>query len=239
MKAIILAAGRGSRMGALTEEKPKCLVELGGKTLLSRQLAACREAGIKDIGIVTGYKKEAFASLPLTRFDNPRWAETNMVRSLQCAGEWLAEDNCIVSYSDIFYEPDAVRLLTARAAPISILYDVNWRAQWEARFADVLTDAETFRIEGERVTEIGNRAARIDNIEGQYMGLLHFTPEGWRKVSDFLTALPTQTADRLSMTELLQKLIAAGVEIIGVPYGGSWGEIDSADDLNVFQRAFA
>ena len=58
MRALILAAGRGKRMNFLTEDKPKCLVMLKGRTLLDWQLKAIREAGIEKIAIVTGYKRE-------------------------------------------------------------------------------------------------------------------------------------------------------------------------------------
>ena len=63
MKAIILAAGRGTRMKALTEEKPKCLVELDGQSLLEKQLGALRQSGIEDIAIVTGYRRELLIPL--------------------------------------------------------------------------------------------------------------------------------------------------------------------------------
>ena len=72
MKAIILAAGRGSRLKNLTDERPKCLVELHGKALLDWQLEALREAGIKKIGIVTGYKRELLARQDLVQFYNHR-----------------------------------------------------------------------------------------------------------------------------------------------------------------------
>ena len=104
MRAIILAAGRGSRMKSLTDERPKCLVELRGKPLLEWQLWALRDAGINEIAIVTGYKRELLAERGLVEFFNPRWAETNMVSSLACAEAWLVADTCIVSYADIFYE---------------------------------------------------------------------------------------------------------------------------------------
>ena len=113
MKAIILAAGRGSRMKNLTDERPKCMVELHGKSLLEWQLQALREAGVDDIAIVTGYKREMFSQWKLKEFHNPRWAETNMVSSLACAYEWLEAEPCIVSYSDIFYDATAVTSLMA------------------------------------------------------------------------------------------------------------------------------
>ena len=95
MKAIILAAGRGTRMKALTEEKPKCLVELDGQSLLEKQLNALRQAGIEDIAIVTGYRRELLIPFNLVEFHNPRWAETNMVTSLACAEQWLQSEQQI------------------------------------------------------------------------------------------------------------------------------------------------
>ncbi len=89
MKAILLAAGRGSRMKELTDARPKCLLELRGKSLLDRQLEALRKAGISEIAIVTGYKRELLADRGLVEFHNPRWADTNMVSSLASAQEWL------------------------------------------------------------------------------------------------------------------------------------------------------
>ena len=80
MRGIILAAGRGSRMGSLTQKLPKCRTVFNGKELIQWQLGALREAGIKQIAIVRGYLKETF-TLDLTYFDNSRWDDTNMVRS--------------------------------------------------------------------------------------------------------------------------------------------------------------
>ena len=144
MRAIILAAGRGSRMKALTSDKPKCLVELRGHSLLELQLDALREGGVSEIGIVTGYRRELLANLGLVEFHNPRWDETNMVSSLECAGAWLEAGPCIVSYSDIFYSADAVRSLINCPALLAVTYDPTWLALWTRRFGDPLLDAETF-----------------------------------------------------------------------------------------------
>ena len=109
MRALILAAGRGSRMGALGDVRPKCLVELDGRPLLDRQLAALRAGGARDIGIVRGYRRDMLERPALTCFDNDRWSETNMVMSLACAAEWLRAGPVIVSYGDIFYRGDLIR----------------------------------------------------------------------------------------------------------------------------------
>jgi choline kinase len=237
VKAIILAAGRGSRMKSLTDERPKCLVELRGKPLLEWQLESLRAAGISDIAVVTGYKRELLAERGLSEFHNPRWAETNMVSSLACAESWLQGEPCIVSYSDIFYSPVAVQSLINSDATLAVTYDPNWLQLWTERFGDPLLDAETFRLTAAHtLAEIGNKPQSVDDVQGQYMGLLRFTPEGWAEVVRLRAKLSPQQRDSMHMTNTLQRVIDAGrVPIEAVAYTGEWGEVDSSEDLSVYQ----
>jgi len=236
MKAIILAAGRGSRMKKLTDESPKCLVKLGGKTLLDWQLDAFKNAGISQIAIVTGYKREFLANRGLEEFYNARWAETNMVSSLACANAWLMEGPCIVSYSDIFYCIRAVTLLMEKPMPLAITYDPNWLALWTRRFGDPLLDAETFKLNLDNtVSEIGNKPKSVEEIHGQYMGLLRFEPEGWVEILRICAALTSVESDRIHMTWVLQKIIESGkVSVNAISYNGEWGEVDSVKDLEAY-----
>jgi len=238
MKAIILAAGRGSRMKKLTDERPKCLVEVKGKTLLDWQLVALREAGINQIAIVTGYKRELLAGRGLKEFYNARWAETNMVSSLAYAQEWLQAEPCIVSYSDIFYSAQAIKSLINSESTLAVTYDKNWLDLWKQRFDDPLLDAETFRLNSDNtLAEIGNKPKTVEEVQGQYMGLLQFTPQSWDEILRIRTKLSSAECDRIHMTGALQKVIEAGrVPIEAVPYELTWGEIDSADDLMAYQN---
>ena len=140
MKAIILAAGRGSRMGDLTEEFPKCRQKLHGKELIQWQMDAITEAGISEIGLVRGYMADTF-DLPIRYFENYRWNQTNMVSSLMAADSWLEKDLCITSYSDIVYSSDAIRRLIESNGNIVITYDPNWQELWTSRFTNPLEDA--------------------------------------------------------------------------------------------------
>jgi len=241
MKAIILAAGRGSRMKEMTDDRPKCLVELRGKPLLEWQLAALRKAGVDEIAIVTGYKRELLANLSVKEFHNPRWEETNMVSSLACAQEWLQAEPCIVSYSDIFYEASSVESLIASQSGLAVTYDPHWLKLWEKRFGDPLTDAETFRLNQDNtLAEIGNRPKSLDEIQGQYMGLLRFTPAGWQELVRIRAGLTDAQCDKMHMTGTLQKIIEAGkMPIEAVTYEYEWGEVDSADDLAAYQSDLA
>ncbi|MFZ0923968.1 MAG: phosphocholine cytidylyltransferase family protein, partial [Candidatus Acidiferrales bacterium] len=162
MRAIILAAGRGSRMGPLGEGRPKCLVELEGKPLIARQIAALRRGGADEIGVVRGYRAELIDFPGLSFFTNERWAETNMVMSLVAAASWLRLSPVIVSYADIFYRSELVRGLAGAPGPLVISYDRAWRGLWNRRFTNPLADAETFCIDkAGQLLEIGGKTKRV------------------------------------------------------------------------------
>jgi L-glutamine-phosphate cytidylyltransferase len=237
MKAIILAAGRGSRMKTATEDRPKCLVELAGHSLFSLQLSALRAGGVDQIAVVGGYRAEKLVRPDVKLFKNARWSETNMVMSLAAAADWLKGSTCLVSYADIFYPAATVRRLAMLQGPqLTIAYDPNWRALWEARFTDPLSDAETFQMtDGNRLVEIGARATSLDQIEGQYMGLLRFTPESWAAVEALLNELDAARRDKLDMTSLLSLLLQRDVDIRAVPTDAGWGEVDSESDLAYYE----
>jgi choline kinase len=239
MRAIILAAGRGTRMGTLTNERPKCLTPFRGRTLLDWQLGALRQAGIRHIGIVRGYQSHRIDTEGTTFFENAHWERTNMFASLCRAAEWLEEEACLVSYSDIVYSPEAVRLLAETKEAISLTSNLNWRALWQERFADPLSDAETFRTDEEGwLTDIGRKPASIEEIAGQFMGLLKFTPEGWAAVKRVTGACGSEEIDRMDMTGLLSRLIADGVRIRAIPYDGLWLEVDSESDLRLSESRY-
>jgi choline kinase len=228
MKAIILAAGRGSRMGRLTDEQPKCLMRINEIPLIEGQIASLQLAGIQDIGIVTGYKAQTLQGYGTHRFHNPRWADTNMVHSLLCAQEWLQRDSCIVSYSDIFYGPKIIENLMKVDAEIAIAYDPNWLDLWSKRFEDPLDDAETFRInEDGYILEIGKKPKTIEEVQGQYMGLLKFEPSFWARE---MIAIPL----KMDMTSYLGRLLDLGRSVKGIVNEEAWGEVDRKEDVGVF-----
>jgi len=227
-------------MLALTEDRPKGMITLAGRTLIEWQLDALRGAGLDMIGVVGGYMASALERYDFSgRFENPRWAATNMVRSLETASDWLDRDTCVVSYSDIFYGVDSVRRLIAANGDIVVPYDPNWRWLWSRRFADPLSDAESFEvtIDG-RLLDIGGKPTSLDAIQGQYMGLLKVTSSGWRSLAGVLQGLDPMRVDRLDMTSLLKLCLQAGVPICAVAIGEQWGEVDSEADLQLYEDLF-
>jgi len=238
MRAVILAAGRGSRLRHLGGDRPKCLVELEGKPLIVRQIAALRRGGVDEVGVVRGYRAEMIDFPGLCYFSNDRWAETNMVMSLAEAASWLRSGPVIVSYGDIFYRSELVRGLAAAPGPLVISYDRAWRRLWARRFADPLADAETFRTNAAgHLLEIGGKTSRVEDIEGQYMGLLKFTPPAWSAVEALLGTLDAPTRNRLDVTGLLRRMLTRNEFPIGTfPTDGQWGEIDNPEDVALYQE---
>jgi len=152
-----------------------------------------------------------------------------MVYSMTQASEWLSADECIISYSDIFYTPDSIKRLMLANANLAITYDPNWLELWSRRFSDPLQDAETFLEENGKLTEIGNIPQNIEEVQGQYMGLLKFSPFGWSGVKSFLKGIPHENLD---MTSLLSLMIEQDTFVQTVPVAEEWHEFDSISDLN-------
>lgn len=232
-RGLILAAGRGRRMGACTDEHPKGLIQLNGRPLIDWQMTALREAGAAQIAIVRGYRGEAL-EFDATYFENTRWSETNMVASLVVAADWMRAETCLVSYADLVYPPRAALALASATADIAILYDVHWRALWQRRFSDPLCDAETLRIDRHGgLSEIGARPESLEEIEGQFMGLLRITPAGFESLLTRYMKLATARRDQLDVTALLDLAVKGGEFIQAVAYDDWWCELDSPRDLEV------
>jgi|LakMenE01Jun11ns_1017448.scaffolds.fasta_scaffold9904950_2 choline kinase len=238
MRAVILAAGRGSRMKEMTSSQPKCLIRIQGKSLLERQIESLNGAGISEIAIVTGHYGHLLKGRTSETFHNPRWHATNMVTSLECASEWLSQHTCVVSYSDIFYSKVAIDLLMRCDEHIGILYSVNWLELWTKRFGNPLLDAESFSFNDlGYVTEIGKSPNSVEEIQGQYMGLIYLTPCGWNQMKLALSQFAESERDKLSMTHLLQRIIDNGtMPVMAIPYSGEWGEVDSESDLKIYEK---
>lgn len=236
MQGLILTAGRGSRMRAFTRTGPKCLLAVGGATLLDRQVAALRNGGVERLGVVGGWRIESLYGRGIEVLHNTRWEETTMVESLCRADAWLAADTTLVSYGDIAFSPATARRLAGCAAPLALAYDRDWYGLWRRRFADPLEDAETFAVDGDgRVVDIGGRPRRGERIEGQYIGLMRWTPTAWARFGSVLRELQATEAGRhVDMTAALRRLVRDhGAVIAGVPVEGPWFEFDSEHDVEL------
>ena len=237
MKVVILAAGRGSRMGVLTSDSPKCLTKIGQVSLLSHQLSALKNAGMNEISIVRGYKAEMINPDNVALITNNRWASTNMVSSLLVAEDWVGDSDVIVAYSDILYTSKIISELSIMTDDLVVASNQNWLHDWQKRFANPLEDLETFKVGASgSLLEIGGKPENLSEIEGQFMGLIKLSCAGWHSFLKFIKSNESDKVDKLDMTSTLSLYIASGAIVKVLDIYEPWFEFDSESDLRSYLK---
>lgn len=234
MRAIILAAGEGTRLRPFTNYLPKCLVSIEGVSTLELQLKLFRKYLIDPI-IVVGYLADAIKKFSNNLVINKDYASTNMLYTLFEARNFFDED-IIISYGDIAYSDNTLKALIEDKEEISLTIDKNWKEYWSKRYDNPLDDLETLIINEGKVIEIGGKPSSYDNIQGQFMGLLKIS----KTKIDLIKSIYDECCDlglinnknykKAYMTDFLQELIGRGITIKAVEINDPWIEIDSVSD---------
>lgn len=247
MKAIIIGAGRGSRLRHLTEEIPKTLVPILGRPMLDSILEALAAGGFRrsDVVFICGYKAEVIrAAYPdLTYVENKGWESNNILLSLLCAREHL-KGGFVSTYADIVYRPEAVADLVRSPHAITLVSDTDWRRRYAGRSQHPETDAEKLRAEGDRVVELSRRIAS-ERATGEFIGVMKQTAEG---ASAFLSAFDEAEAEfagrefregrsfeKAYLIDLLARMIERGTPVHQVTTHGGYMEIDTLQDAELSQ----
>ena len=235
-RGIILAAGQGTRMSNYKD--PKSTLKLKKNyTIMSNILTNYRKNYINEIFIVTGFKSKAFNKYNAKKIINKDWKKTNMFKSLLCADKILNKFPCVVSYADIVYDYSAIKLLIKAKSDIAICYYAKWLTLWKKRFINPLSDVEVFKLsEKNYLKEIGTKPKNLKEIEGQYMGLLYFTPKGWKKIKKISKKININKINTASMTEILNIAIKNGANIRAVKYKNYFAEMDSPRDYGILKK---
>jgi len=146
MKAIILAAGEGKRLRPLTNDIPKCLVKLFGKSILERQIEIYKKSNVTEIVIISGYKREKIQIPNIQEYHNKNFDSTNMLETLFCAENEL-KDSVIISYGDIIFEKKILDLLINSKEDFSVIIDKKWKEYWFTRMDEPVKDAESLKLD--------------------------------------------------------------------------------------------
>ena len=247
MKAIIVAAGRGRRLGPETAELPKCMVAVAGKPILHRQLEAMRAAGASEFVIVRGYLGERIQApgFSLRFVENPQWPTNNILASLLFAAAEMNED-FLFSYSDIVFAPAHARLAAASTAPVGLVIDRRWKDTYVGRVHHPISEAELASVKespaGPAVDRVGKTVVPADEAVGEFTGLAKFTAAGaaalravWTRALAGGLEAPFGRAAHLRqayLSDALNAMADQGTRLAPLFIDGRWREIDTEEDLS-------
>lgn len=241
MKAIILAAGQGTRLKKYTENLPKGMLEFDGKTIIERQIETYRRCGISDIIVVRGFAADKITYTGVKYYENADYANTNMVESLMAAKQEF-DDDVIVSYSDILFEEGMLKRMMESENGFAVAVDENWQEYWQARYGKVDFDTESLSFdENGNITELGLEAPKLEDIDARYIGLLKFSKNALEIIMEIYDKdyevyqdrpwkQSGKTIRKAYMTDLLQAVIESGKHVKAVKFKNGWIEFDTNED---------
>jgi L-glutamine-phosphate cytidylyltransferase len=251
VKAIVIGAGRGSRLRHLTEEIPKTLVPILGRPMLDGILDALAAGGFRrsDVIFIAGYKAEVIQERypDLTYVMNTEWERNNILASLLYAREHLA-GGFVSTYADIVYRPAAVEALVRSPHDLTVVCDTAWRRRYEGRSQHPETDAEKLRAEGDRVIELSRRISS-EQAAGEFIGVMKASPAGAaRLVRAFDEARAIyagkefregRSFEKAYLIDLLEHMLRQGEAIHRVDTDGGYMEIDTLEDASLAESWWA
>jgi choline kinase len=246
MRAIIIGAGRGSRLKSMTDHQPKCYATVGGRRILDWTLETFERAGLKEKVFIGGYQFDRIRSdYPQLSFaHNADWANNNILLSLFHAEQFMC-DGFVCAYSDILFRDSIVRDALNHPADIVLCVDTHWRNRYADRSQHPEQDAEKLTVSGDRVTRI-HREISSDSAQGEYIGVARFPARGaallcehFHRIRASYTGKPWREAKVFAKAYLIllfQEMIEQGVAIHMVPTHGDYMEIDTEEDYALANR---
>jgi choline kinase len=227
-KAVILSAGKGSRLLPLTAERPKCLIELNGRSLLEWQLDALSESGIADMVVVTGFRDDLVDAVAARREGvrtvfNPFYHVADNLGSVWMARSEFGCDTLLLNGDTLVSPALLATVLRAETGPIAVTVDE--KADYDADDMKVLR-------EGDRLVRIG-KALAPGEYNAESIGLLAFRGEGPRLFADQVERMMRQPdGTRRWYLRAIDALASAGADVRTVSIKGEeWQEVDFPEDV--------
>jgi len=248
MKAIFIAAGKGSRLGTLTNDLPKPLVDVNGKSIIERQINLLYKKNINDIVIVTGYKKEKFTFKNIEYVFNPNFLTDEQAGSLMRAREKFSGD-VLIMFGDILFDEQILEQVLNANGPISIAIDKNWKKSYLERNDNPIDKADKVLLKNNKIVQVSAKQIDADLNEdtGELLGIMKLSSEGSKILIEHYEKLENnhigkfhdaESFKKAKFVDILQELISTGIDINPIVISGNWCEIDTPDDLTRAKKIF-
>lgn len=227
MKAILLAAGRGSRLKPFTDTTPKSLLQIGNTSLIERMVGILRKTGIDDISIVVGYLKESFfRTFPsgVKFYVNDDYLNTDQGGSLLKAKAEM-NDNLLLIAADLLCPESVYRAAIENDSPICLAIDIR-----EDCYDDTI---EKIILENGKIRMVGKTNVPNDRANGEFLGMTKLS----RKMAPVFAEVLEQSLaqnKKTQVVQIIQKLIDRGEEVAYVRCVEPWCEVDDPD---IMERA--
>ena len=246
MKAIILAAGEGSRMCKLTQNIPKPLVNVNGKSIIERQLSILKQNDILDIIIVTGPHHEKFNFKNVVYVNNLDYKKHDTLGSLMTARDYI-NDEIITTYADQIFEEKILKSMTEFTGDIGIAVDLDWEKNYVNRDQHPKSEAENVLINGNEILEIRKNISECKKNEkiGECLGLMKLSRKGSKIFLDKYSELEishqgkfhnASSLEKALISDMIQELIDSEINVEPIYVSGKWCEIDTPQDLEIARK---
>lgn len=257
--ALIPAAGDARKhadFSTLLENKPLCMLEIAGKTVLQHQTELFRGAGVTDIHVIGGYKGESIQGEAIKLVQNTEWSETHVAYSIMTAGKGL-KGKCLLAYSDILFDRQILNLLLKSTHAITLVIDRAYQTlparnkALELVITDNPAEGETSRRMAlntlRPIRKIGKTLDR-KKADCEFTGVALFQESGFKALVDawdealrHFEGKPFYEASsvrKASLTDLLQYVIDRGTPVYGLEIEHGWSEIHSLEDYRRIAEYF-
>ena len=248
MKAIIVAAGTGSRLGELTKHLPKSLVDVNGKSILERQISLFKKFGIDEIFIITGYKNDKINFSNVNYIYNSDFRITEQIGSLMKAKKEISNE-LIVSFGDILFEEKILKTLLEKKGDFVLVCDPNWKKSYADRTDNPPTQSDFIALQNNKIIKFFKNFNEIDNHYSvvEFIGLMKLSPSASKIFLEKYTHLENNHTGKFHFAssfmmakfiDFFEELRLSNVNMNILNVNGKWCEIDTKHDLEIAKKMF-
>ena len=246
MKAIILAAGEGLRMGKLTQNIPKPLMMVNGKSIIERQLSILKQNKILDVIIITGSHNEKFTFKNVVYVNDLDHKKHDTLGSLITARDYM-NDEIIITYADQIFDEKIMESINNFSGDIGIAVDLDWEKNYVNRDQHPKSEAENILINGNEILELRKNISECKENEkiGECLGLMKLSRKGSKIFLDKYSELEISHQGKFHnasslkqsiISDMIQELIDSEINIEPIYVSGKWCEIDTPQDLEIARK---
>ena len=241
MIVIILNAGSGTRLGELTKNLPKALLDINGKSLIERQIENFSSKNIEKILLIVGPNRDKFDLTNVDYIFDESYNEHEQLGSLFAAKKFMIDD-VIISFGDVLVEKNVFEQIINSSFDIGLAVDLEWKQNYIGRSMHPESEADLVKIKSDKITKIQKNLVK-NNIEkiGEFLGIIKLSKNGAKKFVETYNKLleshdgKFHTADSFNkafLTDFIQELIDRKISIDPILINGNWLEVDTSEDLD-------